>query len=365
MPHWQPRDSTSLSDTEYQEYILDGVSRTFALTIPRLPTPLRTKVGNAYLLCRIADTIEDDPELEPGAKERFAKDLVAALDGAVEANALASDLARALSPRTRDAERDLIDNLTRVVRLSRTFPSSTRASVVQCLEKMTAGMTEFQRNATPYGLAGVPEVERYCYCVAGVVGELLTDLFAEQVGPVARRRGELRPLAVSFGAGLQWTNILKDVWVDRDRGACWLPRALFTRHGADLEAFGRGSRDPRLGAVLTEMIAIAHGHLRRALRFILGIPARERGVRAFCVDTLGLALLTLRKLHHRPEFLSGATVKISRRAVWLALRASPSVAASDRALVWFFDRLARGLPAPVAELQPVAAASESRLPAVR
>ena len=42
---------------------LPGVSRTFALTIPKLPATLSGVVANAYLLCRIVDTIEDDPTM--------------------------------------------------------------------------------------------------------------------------------------------------------------------------------------------------------------------------------------------------------------------------------------------------------------
>jgi len=57
-------DSVS-SDEVYQEQILPHVSRTFALTIPQLPPGLRTAVTSAYLLCRIADTIEDEPALSP------------------------------------------------------------------------------------------------------------------------------------------------------------------------------------------------------------------------------------------------------------------------------------------------------------
>ena len=57
------------SAADFQEEILPYVSRTFALTIPRLPMPLRTAVTNAYLLCRIADTIEDEPAL-PAADTR-------------------------------------------------------------------------------------------------------------------------------------------------------------------------------------------------------------------------------------------------------------------------------------------------------
>ena len=39
---------------------LPEVSRTFALNIPVLPAPLDLAVTVAYLLCRIADTLEDE-----------------------------------------------------------------------------------------------------------------------------------------------------------------------------------------------------------------------------------------------------------------------------------------------------------------
>ena len=46
MPTSSPREPKgSDSDIAYQEKILQGVSRTFALTIPRLPDPLRNVVG--------------------------------------------------------------------------------------------------------------------------------------------------------------------------------------------------------------------------------------------------------------------------------------------------------------------------------
>ena len=39
--------------------LVPQLSRTFALTIPKLPPDLRRTVGAAYLLCRAVDTIED------------------------------------------------------------------------------------------------------------------------------------------------------------------------------------------------------------------------------------------------------------------------------------------------------------------
>jgi len=348
MRHWQPRDTTNLSDTEYQEYALEGVSRTFAIAIPQLPPVLRDTVGNAYLLCRIADTIEDDPDLGATDKRRLACGLVAVVAGTAEAGSWARELTDALSPRTAAAERDLVANLPRVVRHAHTRTRGTRSTVLRCLETMTAGMSLFQGSSSATGLPGIADVDRYCYHVAGVVGEMLTELFAEHAPAIARRRTEMLPLAVSFGAGLQMTNILKDVWHDRERGACWLPRELFARHGVDLGSLGREPCDSRFGAALAEMVGIAHGHLRDGLRYTLMIPAGERGVRRFCLYALGLALLTLRLIHRHPDFRTGATVRISRASVRAVIAASRAASGHDRLLVRLFALAAHGLPRPEA-----------------
>src|SRR5438270_5262330 len=63
--------ASAISDAQYQDQVLPHVSRTFALTIPQLPEALRVPVTNAYLLCRIADTIEDEPALSPAETLSF------------------------------------------------------------------------------------------------------------------------------------------------------------------------------------------------------------------------------------------------------------------------------------------------------
>ena len=60
-------------DEAYQDQILPLVSRTFALTIPQLPASLGGPVTSAYLLCRIADTIEDDGSATAGNASRCAR----------------------------------------------------------------------------------------------------------------------------------------------------------------------------------------------------------------------------------------------------------------------------------------------------
>ena len=138
------------SDERYQEEILPHVSRTFALTIPQLPPRLRRAVTNAYLLCRIADTIEDEPALAAEDTFLFLKRFAAVVSGTEDAAALACSLGGRFSDRTLPAERDLVGNLERVVRVTWEL-GAPRAAIERCIALMCHGMHEFQRTASVRG----------------------------------------------------------------------------------------------------------------------------------------------------------------------------------------------------------------------
>ena len=333
-------------DLAYQNGILEGVSRTFALTIPQLPAPLRDVVGNAYLLCRIADTIEDEPALSVAQKQAFGEFFVEVVEGGQAAERFARELRPLLSSAMPDSEHDLVANTATVVRITHGFRTAQRTALLRCVSVMSRGMAEFQRNATVDGLVDVPHLDRYCYHVAGVVGEMLTELFCDYSAEIRERRGELLPLSVSFGQGLQITNILKDMWEDHRRGACWLPRDVFLSVGFDLRTLSAGRTGPEFVAGLRHLVAIARAHLANALRFTLLIPARETGIRRFCLWALGMAVLTLRRVHACPAFTDSRQVRISRRSVRATVVVTNSLVRSDLALRMLFHAFTRGLPAP-------------------
>jgi farnesyl-diphosphate farnesyltransferase len=96
----------------------------------------------------------------------------------------------------------------------------------------------------------------------------------------------------------------------------------------------------------------------------LFIPSAETGIRRFCLWAIGLAVLTLQKIHNNPGFTAGSQVKISRTAVsWTRFFANLSVR-NDWLLRRLFARAARGLPlarlAEVRRPQPARADTESR-----
>ncbi len=335
------------SDLEYQNRILLGVSRTFALTIPQLPEALQNVVGNAYLLCRIADTIEDEQHLGIEKKYRFTESFVRVVAGEEPADHFASELLPLLSLdecSTNPDELDLVENTPRVIRLTHSFTPNQRAALERCVRIMSRGMVEFQENSSLHGLADLPELARYCYVVAGVVGEMLSTLFCEYSKQIAENEELLQELAVSFGQGLQMTNILKDVWEDRKRDMCWLPRSVFADAGFTLAELSVETTDQRYQQGLTELIGIARNHLENALRFTLLIPGHEKEIRRFCLWALAMAVLSLRKIHAYPGYRSGSQVKITRRSVKLAVITMGLLASSDRILRLLFSMFTKTLP---------------------
>ena len=339
------------SDEGYVRTILVHVSRTFALTIPELPPGLREAATTAYLLCRIADTIEDEPSLNAAEKVRYltrfshsvAVPGVEVDEDLEEARALAAELAPRFSEQTSGYERDLVANMDRVIRVCRSLDLRSQKAIARCVEIMCVGMHHYQRSASPSGLPRLQDLDSYCYHVAGVVGEMLTDLFCAYSSEIDARAAALKRLAPSFGQGLQMTNILKDLWDDRRRGACWLPQEVFARRGFDLTRL-RSESEQSFCESLRELIGIAHGHLRHALAFTLLIPRSETGIRRFCGWAIGLALLTLRSIKDNPLFTAGSQVKISRRQVKLVTLCTNLAVRSDRMLERLFEYAARDLP---------------------
>jgi farnesyl-diphosphate farnesyltransferase len=343
---------SGISDAVYQDQILPDVSRTFALTIPQLPAALRISVTNAYLLCRIADTIEDEPALSPPETHAYMQRFMAVLAGRGDPQTLGVELEQRLSERTLPTERDLVSNMQRVINVTASLSEPQRAAIHRCVELMCYGMPRFQATASLRGLPRLTDLDDYCYYVAGVVGDMLTDLFCEYSPVIARRRAGLQSLAVSFAQGLQMTNILKDVWEDRSRGACWLPQEVFARHAVDLARLAPEPYDPRFAAGMRELVAVAHAHLRNALEYTLLIPGKEAGIRRFCLWAIGLAVLTLQKINRNPEFTAGVQVKVSRRAVAMTRTLTDIARRNDWMLRRLFALAARGLPlAPVGEVR--------------
>ncbi len=317
---------------EQQAVHLQRVSRTFALTIPVLPMPLADWVGNAYLLCRIVDTIEDDPLLPCAIKQQHMDLFLASLQGCDSVENWSRQLAGALSANTPSGELALIGDIPAVLARLFSFPAAVQQILVQGVSIMSRGMSAQQQHAS---ISDGHELDCYCYHVAGVVGELLTELFSVYTPAIGQQKSVLLPLAVSFGEGLQLTNILKDIQEDAARGVCWLPGP--SQAAAECSIHNDQQR-------ITDYIALAHGHLQDAVQFTLKLPKQESGIRQFCLWAIGMAILTLQRAHAHSLCSEAAPVKISRRQVKGVILSCRLAGWSNVLLRAYFRWLGRGLP---------------------
>lgn len=336
--------STLSKDEAYQYQILTGVSRTFALTIPQLPGSLRRVVANAYLLCRIADTIEDDPGIQTEDKARFHEHFVDVIRDKADPHKFSETLALRLTKESLPEERELIRNTPRVIRITQALRETTQIILSDRVEIMCRGMPLFQRNPRSDGLANLAAMDQYCYYVAGVVGQMLTELFCDYSQRIMAVKNDLFRLAPSFGQGLQMTNILKDVWDDIKRGACWLPKDIFEQHGYDLAKLSPDYNRTEFTAGVKDLIGVAHGHLRNALTYSLLIPRQESGIRRFCLWSLSLAILTLQKIYSNPNYRSGQEVKVSRKTVYATTLSTAAICRSNLLIRLLFSSMSKGLP---------------------
>lgn len=292
-------------DWDFCQAALEGVSRSFAQPIAALPPALRVAVTCGYLLCRVADTIEDAPGATAAERDAHFDRFIAALDG----RARATEFERELPgwPGT-EAELQLAAGLARVMRVLDASPPAMAAIVRRWVGEMVGGMRVYaHREPGRDGLRApltVSDLERYCYFVAGTVGHMLTELFLTHMGPpAAHLERTLRGRAESFGAGLQLVNILKDVTDDRARGWAFVPREL-----ADLDALTHRSIAP--------LFDLARTKLDDALEYTLAIPAEHLGVRLFCLLPVFMAARTLMLARDNDDvFTPGRPVKIPRREV--------------------------------------------------
>jgi farnesyl-diphosphate farnesyltransferase len=296
--------------------VLPAVSRTFALSVQLLRGELGRSVLCAYLLCRIADTLEDDGRATAEHKAALLEEFIACLDSADAADAFPG---RAADIQGDAAHVQLLHHTDLVCVLFRSLTPGARDRVAHWVGEMGRGMAAFTRRH-PRGLRiqTVKEYREYCYYVAGTVGCMLTELWREHGLSLSTARYDaLWARCTQFGEALQTVNILKDIAQDAVReNAIYVPEETLVAHGGSQATLLDPARMAQNRAAVGEFIVLAWADLDEAFEYLLLLPRRKLAIRAFCVLPLLYAYATLRELTRSDAMLRpDGVVKISRREV--------------------------------------------------
>ncbi len=344
MPMLSPNEKNAQFIREY----IPKVSRTFALTIKFLPKALRDSVNMSYLLCRVADTLEDSPYID--TNEKYArlnslKDLlIGAENGRLLKQSEIASLCESINPE-HGYDHKLLFELARLFEILESLPVSHKPIIYHWVAEMAGGMAKFSKlenhNASEIAtLKNIEAWDEYCYYVAGTVGNMLTGLFAEHYHFNNIIMDDLLRLGESFGLGLQKVNVIKDVPADRERGVCYLPENVLSKYQLSSSSIAYGRNRNSIENLVGELLKLTITHFDDALDYFKYFPRHLKGVRMFLIIPIYLAVETLSLIKSNPiRTLTGPPVKLTRRNVSRLVGAASLRIGSNNAIYDYYQKL--------------------------
>jgi len=252
-------------------HVLKETSRTFYIPITFLKNDLKLSVAAAYLAMRAIDEIEDHEDLSNDVKFDLLMATSELLKDTFNAEAYKALLAP-YADQLPEVSLRLADWLT-------FCPEGSRNIVQASTSEMAFGMAKWAK--ANWQVHTREDLDDYTYYVAGLVGTMLSELWAWGADIQTDR-----DLAIGYGRGLQAVNILRNQHEDLDeRGVSFVPDGW--------------TRD--------DLFAYAEENLAKADLYMKDI--NKRTVLLFCRLPLALAHKTLKAMQEGREKMSRAEVE--------------------------------------------------------
>lgn len=188
--------------------MLQQTSRTFYIPISRLEPGLKEAVAAAYLCMRAIDEIEDHNDISDQLKVK----LLVGMEEAFQSPDVTAATQKLLSPYD-----DVLPAVSmRVNEWAELCPSTVAHTIYRYIAMMSKQMAEWVEKG--WHIHTEEDLDRYTYSVAGMVGEMLSEIWLWFDGTKSDT-----VKAVAFGRGLQAVNILRNRDEDLERGVDFYP----------------------------------------------------------------------------------------------------------------------------------------------
>ncbi len=338
-----------------QQYLTDmmaKVSRSFAVVVAHLESPLGHYFSTAYLICRVVDNIEDCFQPAPWKQRKF-DEFRQLLDDPALAPEILAEWQQGPWPGLTPDEVALM-GVTHGLALWQIFaelPAQVRATIAHWAGDMARGMWQLEEpELSPVMVehAGIrltateAEYNRYCYFVAGTVGHMGTELVVAHYDLPQGVAARLRDSAEACGRGLQKTNIVKDFVKDHARKMSYLPEQWMREVDyAPLSLVGAPTAWKH--KVLRDVV----DELHESLAHVLAVPHAATGYRMATLLCLLPALQTLLLAAQRQAvlFTPRHEIKIARTIMLQCMQETQSLWQDNAAI----EQHCRGLEAAIDE----------------
>ncbi|HSH03622.1 MAG TPA: squalene/phytoene synthase family protein [Anaerolineae bacterium] len=323
----------ALSNQMYQ--MLRATSRTFTLSIELLPDVVGDAIAVSYLLLRVSDYLEDNEEMEAGRKADLLT-LWADLLQAGQAGDVSSLTTQLLELKNPDEEAYVAQQAHEILHQMRTLPEPVQEIIVHYVRETTMGMAKWQNDGPIIGTED--EMDDYMHYVAGVVGYLITEVFAWHSPVIKARKEELMPLSRQYGLALQTVNIIRGMRKDYERGWIFVPKTYYEGAGLSCaQMFEPAYRDRSL-VVVNRLADKALTHLDHGIEYIKAFPRHQHRIRLACMWPLLFAAKTLAVSRGNVAVLDNEA-KMTREEVKRIMRNTTMMGWSNRWVNRYYQQL--------------------------
>ncbi|HUI30165.1 MAG TPA: squalene/phytoene synthase family protein [Candidatus Acidoferrales bacterium] len=315
--------------------MLRAVSRTFALSIERLPSELRDMVSTAYLLFRVSDCLEDNEFLGADHKAELLRIWARVLSDSMPVSSLTGEI---IHLDRGDPEVYVAQHADELLECLHRFPQPIQEIIKSHVNQTSLGMARWQENGPD--VRNEEEMDDYMHQVAGRVGYLLTDLFAWYSPVIRERKEKLLPLARHFGLALQTVNIIRGLRKDYERGWVYVPRTFYEPLGLTRDSLFAEENASQVLRIIERLADKADTHLQYGLDYIMDLPKWLHGIRLACMWPLLFAVRTIAVSRNNLDVVMHEA-KITRSEVKRIIRDTTLFGWSNSWLKNYYSRLSR------------------------
>ena len=299
--------------------ILEGTSRSFYLSLGKLPSKIRSQIGLLYLLARTSDTIADSEKGSTSDRLAWLQQYGDYVQGLGES---LPDLSELAAVQRIPAEGRLLEVVGATVSCLDGFSREDQNRIKQCLEIIISGqILDLERfaHASPDNMVSLQddsELDDYAYRVAGSVGEFWTSISLGHLFKLSEEdESKLYELAVRFGKALQMINILRDIPEDLAMGRCYIPSPSLSEFDLVPEDLLDPTNIESFRPLYSRYLDLTAEHLESAIDYIEMLPHSQFRLRGACMLPVLIAYRTLNRLREGNVRDPGHRIKISREEI--------------------------------------------------
>ena len=303
----------------FNDKLLEGTSRSFYLTLKRLPKSVKGQIGLLYLLARISDTIADSGDSGGEDLLELLQDYNNRAQGHSDSM---PDFSNLSDVQENPAEGLLLRGAHGPIELLEKASVVDQELIRKCLDIIVSGQRmDLERFPDKDGsgirsLSRYEEMDDYAYRVAGSVGEFWTEICLEHVFEAsAEMKEELMSSGVRFGKALQLINILRDIPEDLEIGRCYIPTDDLEKIGLSPDDLLHSDSIDIFRPLLDQYIERTEEHLDEAVRYIGLLPHSQYRLRGACMIPVIIGQRTLALLKTQNVLDRNNRVKVSRKEI--------------------------------------------------